>query len=79
VFSAFESVTAGAFNGRGKTIPPSVTGILLTGLRIPLAYYLVTLPALGLNGVWWSITLSSILKGCVLMVWYHQFQRRQCG
>jgi putative MATE family efflux protein len=79
VFSAFESVTAGAFSGWGKTIPPSVTGIFLTGLRIPLAYYLVTLPLLGLNGVWWSITLSSILKGCVLMTWYHRFQRRQCG
>jgi putative MATE family efflux protein len=74
VFCAFESVTAGAFNGWGRTIPPSVVGILLTGARVPLAYYLVTIPSFALNGVWWSITLSSILKGIVLVAWYHHFQ-----
>jgi Na+-driven multidrug efflux pump len=76
VFSAFESVTAGAFNGWGRTIPPSVVGILLTGARVPLAYYLVTIPSFALNGVWWSITLSSILKGIVLMTWYYHFQSK---
>ncbi|MDR2413665.1 MAG: MATE family efflux transporter [Odoribacteraceae bacterium] len=77
IFSAFESVTAGAFNGLGRTIPPAITGIFLTGARVPLAYYLITLPFLGLNGVWWSITLSSILKGAVLMTWYRYFQRKK--
>jgi putative MATE family efflux protein len=77
IFSAFESVTAGAFNGWGRTIPPAVAGILLTGARIPLAYSLVTLPSLGLNGIWWSITLSSILKGIVLMTWYQRFSKKR--
>ncbi|MDR1415430.1 MAG: MATE family efflux transporter [Odoribacteraceae bacterium] len=75
LFCAFESVTAGAFNGWGKTIPPSVTGILLTAARVPLAYYLVSFPFFGLNGIWWSITISSILKGIVLVAWYGRFQK----
>lgn len=75
LFSATESVTAGAFNGCGRTTPPAIVGILLTGARIPLAFYLVTIPALGLNGIWWSITLSSVLKGVVLAAWYGRFQR----
>ena len=75
VFCALESVTTGAFNGSGRTTPPAIIGILLTGARIPLAYYLVTIPSLGLNGIWWSITLSSILKGIVSAIWYHRFQR----
>lgn len=75
IFSAIETVTAGAFNGCGRTTPPAIVGILLTGARIPMAYYLITLPALGLNGIWWSISLSSVLKGVVLAVWYHSFQK----
>ena len=76
MFSALESVTAGVFNGCGRTTPPAVTSILLTAARIPMAYWLVTFPALGMNGIWWSISLSSVLKGSVLAVWYYFFQRR---
>jgi len=75
IFSAIEQVTAGAFNGCGRTTPPAITGILLTGARIPLAYYLITFPSLGLNGIWWSISLSSVLKGIVLAIWYQFFQK----
>lgn len=74
LFSAIESVTAGAFNGLGKTIPPAIVGIFLNAARVPLAHYLTTFPALGLNGIWWSITLTSILKGVVLMTWYRKSQ-----
>lgn len=63
-----EITTAGAFNGMGKTLPPSITGILLNGLRIPMAIGLSA--AIGLSGVWWSITISSWLKGIVLFVWF---------
>ena len=51
-------------------------GIILTGARIPLAYYLVTFPSLGLNGIWWSISISSVMKGIVLAIWYQSFQKR---
>ena len=76
IFSAIEQVTAGAFNGCGRTTPPAIVGIILTGARIPLAYYLVTFPSLGLNGIWWSISLSSVMKGIVLAIWYQSFQKR---
>lgn len=76
IFSAIELVTAGAFNGCGRTTPPAIVGIILTGARIPLAYYLVTFPSLGLNGIWWSISLSSVLKGIVTAIWYQSFQKQ---
>lgn len=68
LFMCIEITTAGAFNGLGKTIPPSLTGIILTAARIPLALVLGEL--LGLNGIWWAITISSILKGCTLLGWF---------
>lgn len=68
IFMILEITTAGAFNGMGKTLPPSITGILLNGLRIPMA--LGFSAAIGLSGVWWSITISSWLKGIVLFIWF---------
>lgn len=69
LFMCTESVTGGAFNGLGKTIPPSVTSISLNALRIPIALILSSTD-LGLNGVWWDISITSIFKGTVLPVWY---------
>ncbi|NLZ93348.1 MAG: MATE family efflux transporter [Firmicutes bacterium] len=69
LFMCIESTTAGAFNGLGKTIPPSIVGILFNGLRIPGALIL-SKTTLGLSGVWWSISISSIFKGIVLTIWY---------
>ncbi|MEG2277019.1 MAG: MATE family efflux transporter [Odoribacter sp.] len=75
LFMVTESVTAGAFNGYGHTIPPALTSILLNAARIPMAFLLVSFPFFGLTGIWWSITLSSILKGILLPLWYLHFQR----
>jgi len=75
LFMCIEAVTAGAFNGLGRTIPPSVVGISLNALRIPIALIL-SATALGLNGVWWAISISSILKGIFLTAWYIIMLRR---
>ena len=69
LFMCLEATTAGAFNGLGNTIPPSIVGILFNGLRIPGAL-LLSSTSLGLNGVWWAISISSIFKGTVLTIWY---------
>jgi len=68
LFMCIEITTAGAFNGLGRTIPPSIVGIVLNAMRIPGALLLSTV--LGLSGVWWSISLSSILKGLILTSWF---------
>lgn len=67
LFMCIEITTAGAFFGVGKTIPPSVVGIIFTGMRIPLAIYLSQANLLGINGVWWAISLTSIIKGVILV------------
>jgi Na+-driven multidrug efflux pump len=62
--------TAGAFNGLGRTLPPTIIGVSFNILRIPLAAILSTYTALGLLGVWWSLSLTSILKGIILATWF---------
>lgn len=67
-FMSIEIGTTGAFNGLGRTIPPTVNGMVLNALRIPSAIVLGSL--IGLSGVWWSISVSSIFKGIILYVWF---------
>lgn len=67
-FMCIEITTAGAFSGLGNTVTPSWVSIILTGLRIPIALLLSGMTALGLNGVWWSISGTSIVKGILLFI-----------
>lgn len=70
LFMCIEITTAGAFFGLGRTIIPSVVSIVFTGLRIPLAIVLSKPEFLGINGVWWAISLTSVVKGILLVVLY---------
>ncbi|MGG7144361.1 MATE family efflux transporter [Clostridium nigeriense] len=66
-FMCIEITTAGAFSGLGNTVTPSWVSIILTGLRIPIALVLSGMTTLELNGVWWSISGTSIVKGILLL------------
>lgn len=66
LFMCLEMISAGVFNGLGKTKMPAAVSVVFTSLRLPGAYFLGFYTFLSLNGVWWSITGSSILKGIVL-------------
>ena len=65
LFITIEIGSAGAFNGLGSTHIPAITGIVLNAIRIPMAL-LLSSTALELTGVWWSMTISTILKGIIL-------------
>jgi putative MATE family efflux protein len=71
VFMIYEITTRGAFNGIGLTIPPSLTGIVFTGLRIPMAWLLMGFSTYGLFGIWGAISLTSVFKGILLPVWFY--------
>lgn len=77
LFMCIEITTAGAFNGLGRTEIPSFVGVTLTGARIPLAMALSSIPLLGLNGVWWSISISSIFKGIILFMIFYIFMKKK--
>jgi len=67
LFMCLEITTSGAFNGLSKTIYPSIISIVFNFLRIPMALML-SMTVLGLSGIWWSITISSIIKGVFAVV-----------
>lgn len=70
LFMCIEITSSGAFNGIGKTEPAAITSIIFNLLRIPMALYFSKMTFLGLNGIWWSITISSIFKGIIVYIWF---------
>lgn len=75
IFMCIEIITIGMFNGFGETRIPSIISIVFTGARIPMALFLSS-TALGVNGVWWAISISSILKGILLPIFYKAYRKK---
>lgn len=67
LFMILEMVTAGAFNGLGKTRIPSLVQVVGNVMRIPLAIVLMDALTPDKHGIWWALTISSVFKGVVLV------------
>jgi len=67
VFMMLELTTQGMFNGTGRTMPPAVISIIFNLARIPMAYLFASW--MGIEGVWWAIAISGMIKGIVLPIW----------
>jgi len=76
LFMMLEITTQGLFYGTGRTIPPAIISILCNYLRIPIAI-LFTSMGLGVAGIWWAISFSSIMKGVIAPLWYAIIQKRE--
>ncbi len=70
-FQTLEISNQGAFNGLGRTLYPSLIGVTFNLMRIPLAFFFSRDLGLGLDGVWWAIAVSSMLKGLVLFAFFY--------
>ena len=75
IFSAVEMISNGLFTGIGKPNIPASISIIFTSLRIPFALLLIK--PFGINGIWISISLSSILKGIFSYLLYEIKVRRK--
>lgn len=77
-FSCIEGAATGAFNGLGETKIPSGASIFFNVARVPFAMLLSSpVFSLGLNGVWWALTIASIIKGTLVTCWYSLYVRRK--
>lgn len=62
-FMCVELTTVGALSGLGRTRLCSIISITFTSARIPLAIILGGL--IGLSGIWWALSITSIIKGII--------------
>lgn len=75
MFMCIELTTVGALSGMGKTFLCSVISITLTSARIPLALILGS-TSLGLSGIWWAFTISTVVKGIVFFLSFTKVSRK---
>lgn len=68
VFMCIELTSIGGFNGIGKTVIPSIVGFVCNFLRIPGSILIPSLTGLGLSAIWWTISLTSVLKGTIVLI-----------
>jgi putative MATE family efflux protein len=70
VFMGWEIVYGGAFTGAGNTLPPMLAAVAMSIVRVPLAFYWSSPERLGAAGVWWTITLTCIVRGLLISGWF---------
>lgn len=74
-FMMLEITMQGLFYGTGRTLPPAIISITFNLLRVPLAILLAR-TSLGIEGVWWAISMTSILKGIAAFLWFRILRKR---
>lgn len=75
IFMMIEITMQGLFYGTGRTVPPAIISITFNTLRLPLAIFLGYI-GFGIAGVWWAISISSILKGIVSFIWFRILEKK---
>ena len=75
ILMMLEITMQGLFYGTGRTVPPAVISITFNLARIPMAILFTTL-GMGVEGVWWAISISSGLKGVVSFLWFRRLQHK---
>lgn len=75
-FMCVELMTAGALAGLGRTKEGSIISISLTAMRIPIAMLLCS-TGLGVEGVWWALTSTSVLKGIVFYIAFKYYTKKK--
>ena len=68
---AVEIILEGAFSGAGDTLPPLIVMLPASVARIPLAWYLAFQLEWGINGIWWTLTITTGFKAVVLGYWFY--------
>lgn len=68
VFMGVAVVLDGAFAGAGRTMPPTLISVPAAILRIPAARLAAFPMGMGLAGVWWAISLLTIVRGVLAVL-----------
>ena len=74
LFMALEGACAGTFRGMGRTLPPSLCSIASNIIRPILCWWFAQ--RMGLNGLWLGVTVSAILRGILIFIWFTIYERQ---
>jgi len=79
VFMGWELVYAQAFTGAGDTLPPLWISSVTSVVRIPLAWWLAGAGGAGTEGIWWTISVTCIVRGLLIALWFRLGRWKEKG
>jgi putative MATE family efflux protein len=77
LFLAYEIGVTGMLNGLSLTKYPAFNTVIFNILRIPLA--IVLMPKFGVNGLWIAMSVSTFIKGVVMLIIYNVLKNKTDG
>ena len=77
-FMVLELVYSAGFSGAGDTLPPMIIELPIAAARVPLSWFAAVNLGLGLDGIAWVLSLTCILRGMAIPLWFRtgRWQRR---
>jgi len=69
-FTSVEIILEGAFSGAGDTRPALFLGLPLTVARIPVAMLAARVLGMGVAGIFWALTWTSVLRTLAIALWF---------
>ena len=69
-FQGMEIALEGALAGAGDTRPAMLIAVPLSLVRIPIILWLAGPMGMGAVAIWWTITVTSTLRGLLLEAWF---------
>lgn len=81
VMMGWELVYGQAFTGAGDTMPPMYVSVGTSILRVPMAWWLAGPGGLGPAGIWWTISLTGVVRGVWVALWFRRgtWKRKAAG
>lgn len=70
-----ECVLEGVFAGTGKTFLAGSLALFFTLSRVPFVYFFLDVCEWGVEGIWWAISLSTLLKGISLALLWQKYRQ----
>lgn len=67
----------GLYRGLGRAQMSIVLTVISLGTRVALAYWLSSLPVIGLTGIWWAIPIGWFLADAVGMFYYFTTRKKE--
>ncbi|WP_317853845.1 MATE family efflux transporter [Chakrabartyella piscis] len=67
LFLCLEILASNSLSAFGQSKLPAVIATVFSLLRLPLVLWLHT-TSLGLNGIWWGVSITTICKGVILFI-----------
>jgi putative MATE family efflux protein len=71
-FMGIEIALEGGLAGAGDTRPAMFIAVPLSLIRIPVAIWLAGPLGLGAVSIWWTITVTAIVRGVLLEIWFRR-------